>query len=93
MDRNIDSKNQHFSQVNIYIDLCNAFDCLDHAILLSKLKYYGLNDNAIKLSQGSVMGPLLFNIVINDLPSATKNFDFVMYADDTRFGVKYCTCT
>ena len=29
------------------------------------------------------MGPLLFNIVINDLPSATKNFDFVMYADDT----------
>ena len=29
------------------------------------------------------MGPLLFNIVINDLPSATKSFDFVMYADDT----------
>ena len=25
----------------------------------------------------------LFNIVINDLPSATKNVDFVMYADDT----------
>ena len=29
------------------------------------------------------MGPHLFNIVINDLPSATKNFDFVMYTDDT----------
>ena len=29
------------------------------------------------------MGPLLFNVVINDLPSATKSFDFVMYADDT----------
>ena len=29
------------------------------------------------------MGPLIFNIVINDLSSATKNFDFVMYADDT----------
>ena len=29
------------------------------------------------------MCPLLFNIVINDLPPATKKFDFIMYADDT----------
>ena len=49
MDRNIDSMNQNFSPVNIYVDLSKAFDCLDHAILLSKLKYYRLNDNAIKL--------------------------------------------
>ena len=49
MDRNIDSINQNFSPVNIYADLSKGFDCLDHAILLSKLKYYGLNDNAIKL--------------------------------------------
>ena len=49
MDRNIDNMNQNCSPINIYIDLCKAFDCLDHAILLSKLKYYGLNDNAVKL--------------------------------------------
>ena len=29
------------------------------------------------------MGPLLFNIVINDLNAATKKFDLIMYADDT----------
>ena len=110
MDRSIDSMNQNFSPVNIYANLSKAFDCLDHAIVLSKLKYNGLNDNAIKLlkhylsdrdqyvrlgnfksqyhniscgiPQGSVMGPLLFNIVINDLHSATKKFDFIMYADE-----------
>ena len=35
------------------------------------------------IPQGFVMGRLLFNIVINDLKSATNKFDLVMYADDT----------
>ena len=34
-------------------------------------------------SPGISMGPLLFNIVINDLLLATKKFDFIMYAGDT----------
>ena len=33
--------------------------------------------------QGSVIGPLLFNIVINDLINGIAKFDHVMYADDT----------
>jgi hypothetical protein len=33
--------------------------------------------------QGSIMGPLLFNVFINDLPKVNTTSSIVMYADDT----------
>ena len=48
MDRNIDNMNKGRCPINIYVDLSKAFDSLDHNILLSKLKLYGLDDKAIK---------------------------------------------
>ena len=35
------------------------------------------------ITQGSILGPLFFSILINDIVNSSNKFSFLMYADDT----------
>ena len=43
--------------------------------------------NTCRVSQGSVLGPFLFLICVNDLPNVSKQLKFYLYADDINI---YC---
>ena len=72
----------------IYLDLSKAFDTIDHSILISKLKYYGVRGMSLYWFESYLSNRKQY-VRFNDSTSSYSHistgdkFHFTLYADDT----------
>ena len=73
-----------------YYGITGAAHKLMESYLTNRMQYVEIDDTksdtkpiTAGVPQGSILGPLLFIIYINDISKASKLFKFIIYADDT----------
>ena len=73
-----------------YYDVQNIAKDLLESYLSNRRQFVQIGEIVSKIKpismgvpQGSIIGPLLFNIVINDIIKSSAKFSFILYADDT----------
>ena len=66
--------------------LSNRMQCVDYKSTLSSL--LPINKG---VPQGSILGPLLFLIYVNDMHNSSQKFSSIMFADDTTLTSPICT--
>ena len=73
-----------------YYGIRNSAITLLKSYLSNRKQYVQIDDVSSSMlsintgvPQGSIVGPLLFNILINDIIMSSDKFNFILYADDT----------
>ncbi|PIK46418.1 hypothetical protein BSL78_16704 [Apostichopus japonicus] len=76
-------KLRSYGVVDSALDWFGSYLAGRYQIVQIENQYSDMMGIAFGVPQGSIIGPLLFSIYINDLPSATSESQAILYADDT----------
>ena len=116
-DKFLEAMNNKMLTFMVLLDLSKAFDSIDHAKLLVKLRSLGVSCAALEwfrsymhdrqqytrigsemsgmcqsthgVPQGSILGPALFNVYINDMPGVPNYCSLESYVDDSKLHLSF----